>query len=918
MKNQTRINQLLTVLLLLCVLFVCMAGTAMAAEECDHVFADGKCSTCGVMGGYCGAETNEGGEQSVTWTLADNHLVITGTGAMADYTSSTRPWADYCDSVTNLVIEDGVTAIGNFSFYECKYLTSVEMPDSVTSIGKSAFSKCAGLTSLDLSDNVTFIGREAFYGCTGLTSLTIPASVTEMNNAFFGCSGLTDITISYGVTSIHDAFNQCTGLTSITIPDSVTSISGAFDGCTGLESIVVPDSVTEMDYAFDGCTGLRSANIPSSVTSIEGTFSRCISLTSIEIPDSVTSIGMYAFYSCTGLTSIEIPDSVTTIGDYAFSGCTGLESVAIPNSVTVIGFNAFVGCTQVSTVIISCTPNNAVYYCIYENFRRAERIYVHAYENGVCTDCGEPCPGHTGGEATCTEKAVCTICGTSYGEVGGHTPDENGYTVSDGTHSYSCSGCGVTVTEPHTYDDEDGTCVCSAVKTYTITLRAGGAKIVEINGEAVEILHGGTFTVPHGQELTVKFANTVSQKETGVRVSAGNADYPVFDFTYDEATNIMTIPASVVDQVGYIGVDAYVRVQFNLHGGALTKDGEREFNRFGGAWDEETATLKVYYNRLLDLEPEYFQLDGHTFAGAKVDGSDEVVQSLSFTGDATVDILWQCDTLTHVPAKDATCTEAGNIAHYTCTCDKLYAEDKTTVLTADEVKIDVDPDNHDFDPATGVCTACGAVKTYTVTFNRYGDSGAKIVEINGEAKEILPGETFTVPHGQELTVKFENTLSTQETGVYCDGYVVIDPDLIMCNYNEATNTLIIPGSQVTGDIDIFAAAYVRVQFNLHGGTLSEYGEGELEESFGFTWVADTSTLKATYGFSSNKLPDYFQLAGHTLAGVKVNGSDEVVQLLSIRSDMTVDILWQCDGTAILTPVPAKDATCTEAGNIAHY
>ena len=178
MKNQTRINQLLTVLLLLCVSFVCMAGTAMAAEDCAHVFADGQCTACGVTGGYCGAETNEGGEQSVTWTLADNHLVISGTGAMADYTSSNPPWADYCDSVTNLVIEDGVTAIGNAAFYECKYLTSVEMPDSVTSIGNFAFSKCAGLTSLDLPDNVTFIGSEAFYGCTGLTSLTIPASVT--------------------------------------------------------------------------------------------------------------------------------------------------------------------------------------------------------------------------------------------------------------------------------------------------------------------------------------------------------------------------------------------------------------------------------------------------------------------------------------------------------------------------------------------------------------------------------------------------------------------------------------------------------------------------------------------------------------------------------------------------------------------
>ena len=129
---------------------------------------------------------------------------------------------------------------------------------------------------------------------------------------------------------------------------------------------------------------------------------------------------------------------------------------------------------------------------------------------------------------------------------------------------------------------------------------------------------------------------------------------------------------------------------------------------FGFTWDAETSTLKTMYGFDFSLRPEYFQLAGHTFAGAKVDGSEEVVQRLEIRRDMTVDILWECDggTLTPVPAKDATCMEAGNIAHYVCTCGKLYAEDQTTVLTAEDVKTDIDPTNHvGVDSTTGKC-AC--------------------------------------------------------------------------------------------------------------------------------------------------------------------------------------------------------------------
>ena len=264
--------------------------------------------------------------------------------------------------ITDLVIPNSVTSIGDYAFSGCSGLTNMTIPNSVTSIGQYAISSCSSLTNITIPNSVTSIGQYAFSGCSGLTNITIPNSVTSIGgSAFNDCSSLTSVTLNsdaivsktytysylkniFGsqvteyiigneVTGIGDyAFSDCSGLTSVTIPNSVTSIgNSAFSGCSGLTSIDIPNSVTSIgNYAFSGCSGLTSIDIPNSVTSIEYyAFKNCTGLTSVTIPNSVTSIGQYAFSGCSGLTSVTIPNSVTSIGQYAFSSCSGLTSVTI-------------------------------------------------------------------------------------------------------------------------------------------------------------------------------------------------------------------------------------------------------------------------------------------------------------------------------------------------------------------------------------------------------------------------------------------------------------------------------------------------------------------------------------------------------------------------------------------------------------
>lgn len=267
----------------------------------------------------------------------------------------------------NLVIPDGVTAIGGNAFKDCTSIESVTIPSSVKEIVGYAFNGCTYLERVTIAEGVTEIGERSFSGCKSLTSVSIPGSVKEIGNfAFSGCVSLASVVIAEGVTEIgRSAFYGCTSLASVTIPGSVKKIDGfevyvgAFEGCTSLVSVTIAEGMTEIGVrSFLGCTSLTSVSIPKTVTEIgNGAFKDCTSLRSVVIPDGVKKI--YgdsrfggAFEGCTSLASIAIPDSVESIGECAFYGCKSLASVTIGNGVTKIAGGTFRGCTSLKSVVI--------------------------------------------------------------------------------------------------------------------------------------------------------------------------------------------------------------------------------------------------------------------------------------------------------------------------------------------------------------------------------------------------------------------------------------------------------------------------------------------------------------------------------------------------------------------------------------
>ena len=133
--------------------------------------------------------------ENLTWRFEDGVLTISGTGAMTDYSPMQGPQVPWAAAqIKSVVIESGVTSIGDHAFVGQVGLTSITIPDSVTSIGDDAFFYCMSLTSVKIPDGVTRICQKVFQDCSSLTSVEIPDSVASIgSNAFYNCTALKNV-----------------------------------------------------------------------------------------------------------------------------------------------------------------------------------------------------------------------------------------------------------------------------------------------------------------------------------------------------------------------------------------------------------------------------------------------------------------------------------------------------------------------------------------------------------------------------------------------------------------------------------------------------------------------------------------------------------------------------------------------------
>ena len=275
-----------------------------------------------VASGKCG--------DSASWKLdADGVLTITGAGPMADY-GAYGPWyIAHLTDIKKVVVQEGVTTIGDHAFANLSYVTSVTIPSSITSIGAHAFEKCRLGGAVTLPEGLTAIGDFAFSG-SGMASLTLPESLRTIGNSAFLFCSLRELTIPDGVTSIGTGAFCNASLTSVKLPASgVTLGDSLFQECENLTEVTLPADLTVIGPSmFENCGSLKNVTIPSGVTHIgNAAFAACEALPEIRLPDGMEALGSEAFVGCRAVTKVYIPRSLTSIGEAAFRICEGLTDV---------------------------------------------------------------------------------------------------------------------------------------------------------------------------------------------------------------------------------------------------------------------------------------------------------------------------------------------------------------------------------------------------------------------------------------------------------------------------------------------------------------------------------------------------------------------------------------------------------------
>lgn len=178
-------------------LAVCSCVLMTPTEGLAQEIASGTC------GGY------------ITWVLDNNGtLTFSGAGEMEHFSPYSRPWDGRPGAITTVIIEEGITSIGNYAFADMEHLVSITIPDSVQSIGGSAFQNCVSLQEVRLPKDLVSIPAGTFAGCVSLRSIVIPDNVDHIwHEAFRGCTSLTTVTVPLNLRTIeYDAFAECPNL----------------------------------------------------------------------------------------------------------------------------------------------------------------------------------------------------------------------------------------------------------------------------------------------------------------------------------------------------------------------------------------------------------------------------------------------------------------------------------------------------------------------------------------------------------------------------------------------------------------------------------------------------------------------------------------------------------------------------------
>ena len=189
-------------------------------------------------------------------------LNVSGNGAMADYMQYDAPWKDYSYYIKSVIVEDGVTHIGDQSFYECENLETITVNSNLASTGYQFAYSCNNLKTVTFNGNVEDF--DDIFSCEKLESVTFNGNVGTIKAfGFDSNSSLKNVTFNGSVERFnYNAFVYCPSLETVTLTPQA-------NGTLYIEEDVTDNTTAKIKYAntsgylYDGDTKIEDESLIS-------------------------------------------------------------------------------------------------------------------------------------------------------------------------------------------------------------------------------------------------------------------------------------------------------------------------------------------------------------------------------------------------------------------------------------------------------------------------------------------------------------------------------------------------------------------------------------------------------------------------------------------------------------------------------
>ncbi len=320
-----------------------ITGVSLGSATVTVTTTDGsKTATCAVT--VSDGTVASGTINNVSWEIYDRDESNGNTTRVLEFTGSgqitSNPWTDvdgtnYRDTIQEILIGEGITAISDYIFKDSAELVTVQLPSTITTLADGVFRNSPNLITINLG-NITAIGSTS----------TNRKDYVEAHGTFSNCTSLASVDLSNVKTVGAGAFYQCTALTQAIMPNGENFGIYAFKGCSSLTTVEIgkfksftrtQDSSDQYacSYAFYYCQALTTVTITGSGNTnkaiIGNTFMYCNSLNKVVLSDDIHAIYNNAFSKCKNL-SIYIPEGCE-LYQGAFGGVwNGTSSSAITDS----------------------------------------------------------------------------------------------------------------------------------------------------------------------------------------------------------------------------------------------------------------------------------------------------------------------------------------------------------------------------------------------------------------------------------------------------------------------------------------------------------------------------------------------------------------------------------------------------------